>query len=231
MANMRRSTSFSSGLSSSDSDMANIILNNLPFDDSDLQDDTRNVSLGRFMTAWSQAEVVWGFIFRKFLDLHVEVGMVVFDAIGVKEQLEIVSTLGDFLKTPSERDALAKATQDLKSLSLKRNKIVHSSWGLYDGEAARYWRGLTHIHLSEIMNESPKGKSLRTERIFTVTDLANLTAYVVQTRKELEHILKSVMPEPGPHARQMAERQASKEAMRNATPDRQEQRSIPKDSI
>jgi hypothetical protein len=185
--------------------MASIILNNLPFDQSDLDDPVRNIALGRFMTAWSQAEVVWGFLFRKFLDLDYEVSSIVFDNIGVKEQLEIVSCLAEFLKNDHEVALLKMVTDEVKSISVMRNKIVHSSWGLFDGEPARFWRNLTSANFEEVQSGSQRGKSYLGSRIFTVTSLNLLTERTVKAREALEEALETIHPEPGPHGKRMAE--------------------------
>lgn len=194
--------------------MAGIVLNNLPFDEADLADPMRHIALGRFMTAWSQVEVVWSFLFRKFLDLSPQIALVVSDKVKINTQLAIVRELIEYLPQEDDRSALGTAISTLEKIASKRNKIVHSSWGLLNGEAARYDHALSSDKMEEVMNETPKGNSIRANHIFTIRDLEEITSATVSLRDNLENALHTIRPEPGPWGREQAERQAQRDERR-----------------
>jgi len=171
--------------------MAGIILNNIPFDPNNLADDERNAALGRFMTAWSEVEVVCGFLFRGFANLEADIGGAIFDRVGVREQIDILGALVELSDDPAAA-ALPGLLDEANNLSKARNKLVHASWGLFNGQPARFWQGLTSSHLSRISEETAKGKSERVKFIFTLSDLGDLTRRCTAVRSKLEGCLHAV---------------------------------------
>jgi hypothetical protein len=91
--------------------------------------------------------------------------------IGTREQLKIVNALIDQNALKEFQDEAKGAIKIVDALSEKRNKIAHAGWGIYNGESARFWHGLTSANLSEIVRNSPKGESLRAKNIHTISDI------------------------------------------------------------
>jgi hypothetical protein len=194
--------------------MPSIILNNLPFPESDLSDEMPNLALGRFMTIWGQIEVVCNFLFRRITDLESDVSTIVFDNVGTKEQIEMLVSLCDFLPRPEQKDHVIKLLERTREFGIKRNKIVHASWGLLDGEPARFWSGMTSAHFDEIRRQTQKGKSQVQKFVFSAGTLEALTAEMVALRQELETALHTVEIPEGPRSRRFQESEAKfREAM------------------
>ncbi|PZO00718.1 MAG: hypothetical protein DCF29_16545 [Alphaproteobacteria bacterium] len=214
--------------------MPSILLNNIPFDDSDLEDE-RNVVLGKFMTVWSQVETLCAFHFRKLAQAQEGLAQIIFDHVGMREQIDILSDLAETLPQEDDRDRMLRLMKDVDGLSVKRNKIVHASWGLFDHEPARFWRSLTAQNLNEIMEQTQKGKSLRTSRIFTTTDLRGLINYGLALRAELEAALQeiSVINEKEDFDRQLSERRAKyrEQALRGVAPIRMIEEGLPDEVV
>lgn len=118
-----------------------------------------------------------------------------------RDQLNILKRLVDFLPIEDDKILLASILREIDEISVKRNKIVHSLWGTFNGEPARYHRDLTFSKIEEIMYETDKGKSLRGSSIFTVADLKQLTEQTVRLRDALIQALHHINPEPGPQTR------------------------------
>lgn len=165
--------------------MASLVYNNLPFDQNDYNDVDRNVILGRFMTAWGQVEATCGFLFREILDLDYSQSFFVFETITTQHQLEIMKgLLEDNLETPHYeklRDIVAR----VGLVSAKRNKIIHAGWGQYNGEVARFYRGITRKQSDEICSETQRGKNLKTTHIHTLTEIEAASSEALQVYQEL----------------------------------------------
>ncbi|UVK51883.1 hypothetical protein DBIPINDM_005206 [Mesorhizobium sp. AR02] len=185
--------------------MVGVVLNNLPFPESDILDERPNLVLGRLMTAWGQIEVTCNFLFRKLTDLHLDAATVVFDTVGNKEQIEMLIGLAGFLPRADQREAFSGLLSSVKTLSIKRNKVIHASWGTLDGEPARFWSGLTSTHLNEIMSGSQKGGGYLQNHVHTVTRLDGILSEMVQLRHELQNALDFEFPH-GPASRLRRER-------------------------
>lgn len=140
--------------------MAAIVLNNVPFPASDLEDEAPNLALGRFMTAWSQVEVVCNHLFRHLAGLDSDVATIVFDNVGTKEQLAMLSELCESLPDATQRQEVSTSLKSAQEFGVKRNKLVHASWGYLNGELARFWSGLTSAHLKEIQSDSQRAKAM-----------------------------------------------------------------------
>jgi hypothetical protein len=188
--------------------MPRIIRNNLPFPESDLSDEMPNLALGRFMTIWGQIEVVCNFLFRRITDLEPDVSTIIFDNVGTKEQIEMLVSLCDFLPIPEQKDRIITLLDRTREFGIKRNKIVHASWGLLDGEPARFWSGMTSAHSDEIRRQTQKGKSLLQKFVFSASTLEALTAEMVSLREELEAALRVVEIPKGPRSRHFQESEA-----------------------
>lgn len=168
--------------------MASILLNNIPFPDSDM-DAGPNASLGQFMTAWSQVEVVCGhlmFAMAKvpFADKDPE-----FQAVESRDDV-------DRLKKKMATDAIAGPyaglADDFRSLFDRRNRIVHAVWGKLSGEPARFWHSLSNEDYDLIGSESPDGLRLRATCIHTVADLIQLTADCTRIWRALNDVVRLV---------------------------------------
>lgn len=172
--------------------MASIIYNNIPFDENELRDHATNFALGQFMTAWSQAESLCGFLFRVLSQISYEIANTIFDRVGTREQIEIVAELIESMPDPDRRARGVAALKEVEDISKARNKIVHAGWGLFNGEPARFWHGITSARFEEIRGETPKGKSDRERFIFTISDISNLTQRSVSAREQLETLLHEI---------------------------------------
>lgn len=175
--------------------MASIIYNNIPFDPAELSNPDTNFVLGQFMTAWSQTESLCGFLFRELSQISYEIANTIFDRIGTREQIEILAELVDLIPDGDRNSRAAVALKEVEDISKARNKIVHAGWGLFNGEPARFWHGITSARFSEICQESPKGKADRARFIFTITDIATLTKRSVTVREQLETLLHEIARE------------------------------------
>ncbi|AZO29999.1 hypothetical protein [Mesorhizobium sp. M1B.F.Ca.ET.045.04.1.1] len=184
--------------------MPSIILNNIPFPDTDISDDHPNLALGRLMTAWGQIEVVCNFLFRRLTDLHVDAATIVFDIVGNKEQIEMLIGLTELLPREDQRKVLSDLLSSVKNLSTKRNKVIHASWGKLDGNPARFWSGLTSAHFDDIMSGSQKGGSHLQNHVHTVPQIESIFSKMVELRGQLEQALDFEMPE-GPSSRRQRE--------------------------
>ena len=141
------------------------------------------------MTVWSQIQGICGFLFKEFTGIPPETAQIIFDRIGTKEQIEILDAIFATFQDENERASGERLMRQVEAISVRRNKIVHSGWGLYNGEVARFWHGLTSAHFDEIMRETPKGKSQRERFIFTLTDLNRLTGHGNDVANMLEGFL------------------------------------------
>ncbi|MCA0015875.1 hypothetical protein LB561_22035 [Mesorhizobium sp. B292B1B] len=188
--------------------MVGIILNNLPFPESDISEERPNLALGRLMSAWGQIEVVCNFLFRRLTDLHLDAATIVFDTVGNKEQIEILTGLAELLPNAAQRDALSILLSSVKAFSIRRNKIIHANWGTLSGEPARFWSGLTSTHFDEIWSGSQKGDGYLQNLVHTVTRLEGIVSDMVQLRLKLEKALDYEIPDgpSGRHQREMMEK-------------------------
>lgn len=168
--------------------MVSVHLNNLPFDEGEVTDQTRNFALGQFMTAWSQVECIYGFLFRELSQINPEIAIIIFDRVGVKEQLEIVTELAERISSEDFRSRATKALSEVQNISKARNKIVHANWGLLNGEPARFWQGLSTARLQALRDDTPRAKSDRQNYVFTLPNLRDLTERCLKLRAELESI-------------------------------------------
>lgn len=172
--------------------MPNIVLDNLPFPQEDMDDERRNVCLGRFMTAWAQVEVVCSFLFRELTGARSENALIIFDRITTNEQIKIVRELANQIADETVRTALVDEMKNVENESEKRNKIVHARWGAFDGEPARFWNGMTRENINDIVNEMGKAISLRSKNIHTIEDIDTLTASLLVRRDNLHGYLGKV---------------------------------------
>ncbi|TPN60017.1 hypothetical protein FJ981_00325 [Mesorhizobium sp. B1-1-4] len=172
--------------------MAGIMYNNIPFDENDLSNPDTNFALGQFMTAWSQVESLCGFLFRNLSQIGYEIGNIIFDRVGAREQIEILTELIHLMPNAEQRESASKAMKEVESLSRARNKIVHAGWGLFNGEPARFWHGITNAHFDGIATDTAQGKADRERFIFTLPDIATLTGRSVSVRQTLESILQEL---------------------------------------
>lgn len=175
--------------------MASIIYNNIPFDPNDLSDHEPNFVLGQFMTAWSQVESLCGFLFRDLSEIRFEIATIIFDRVGTREQTEIVTELIDMIEDGQLRDMARKALVEVEALSKARNKIVHAGWGLYAGERARFWHGISTSRLIEIGRDTDRGRADRARFIFTLNDIRALTTRCVATRDAMQEVLAATLQE------------------------------------
>lgn len=175
--------------------MPSIIYNNLPFDEADLTNSDTNFTLGQFMTAWSQVESLCGFLFRELSQIRYEVANIIFDRVGVREQIEILAELVVNIEDTSRMEIASAAVKEVEALSKARNKIVHAGWGLYNMEPARFWHGITRQRFSEIGSNTPRGKADRERFIFTLSDIVAATERCVTVRETLEQILRETSHE------------------------------------
>lgn len=168
--------------------MVSIFYNNIPFEEEDLTGNDHNFVLGRFMTAWSQVESLCGFLFRELAGLDHNIGPIIFDRVGTREQIEIVGAL---LENSDELAEHALLLEKAQKISVSRNKIVHAGWGKLDGEPARFWHGITTKHWDSMVGDDDgKARATITKYIFTTTDMARLTEECVSLRDELSAVLK-----------------------------------------
>jgi len=144
------------------------------------------------MTAWSQTESLCGFLFRELSQISYEIANTIFDRIGTREQIEILTEFVDLIPDPERKGRGTSALKEVEDISKARNKIVHAGWGLFNGEHARFWHGITSARFSEICQESPRGKADRTRFIFTISDIAALIARSVAVREQLETLLHEI---------------------------------------
>lgn len=203
--------------------MPNVYLNNIPFDPEFLADTEANAALGRFMTVWSQIEVMCGFIFRSMTGFRAEFTIVFQDNVDVKEQIAIVQELSESVADQSARQDLVAAMGKVQTMSTKRNKIVHASWGRLDGVPARFYNGLSHSRIQELFRGTQRGKTYPGTWVFTVAHLNQLTIDGVALRDELEALVDRVK-DPNDPASQMQElrlrlREARLELARLKNPD------------
>lgn len=175
--------------------MPGILYNNIPFDEADLTSQDSNFALGQFMTAWSQVESLCGFLFRDLSNVGYEIGTIIFDRVGVREQIEILAELAALMPNAEQRESALVAMKEVEFLSKARNKIVHAGWGLFNGERARFWHGITNAHFDGISADTAKGKADRGRFIFTLSDIATLTGRSISVRQTLEAILQEVEKE------------------------------------
>lgn len=175
--------------------MASIIYNNIPFNPDDLSNIENNFALGQFLTAWSQTESICGFLFRELSQISYAIANTIFDRIGVREQIEILTELVATIPDAERNERALMALKEVEELSKVRNKIVHAGWGQFNGEAARFWHGITSSRLSEISQESPKGKADRIRFIFTISEIAALTTRNANVRSKLEILLNEIINE------------------------------------
>ncbi|MGJ8570632.1 MAG: hypothetical protein ACSHXI_08030 [Hoeflea sp.] len=172
--------------------MANIIYNNIPFDENELSHHGTNFTLGQFMTAWSQVESLCGFLFRELSKIEYEIANVIFDRVGVREQIEIITELAESITDPRLRTEAAISLKEVEAISIARNKIVHAGWGLFNEEQARFWHGITSARFDQIARETEKGKADRVRFIFTLTDITHLTERSLGVRQRLESVLHGI---------------------------------------
>jgi hypothetical protein len=170
--------------------MARIVSNNAPFPEDDLTDPERNFALGQFMTAWSQVESMYGFLFRELAEIPSDSSSIIFDRVGVREQLEIVQALSDAKLDGDDKTKAETILDQVEKISVLRNKIVHAGWGKINGESARFWNGLTGRNLEEIAGDTQKGLSLRERYIHTISHMTNLTARCTGLRDQLYPIVQ-----------------------------------------
>jgi len=175
--------------------MVSIVYDNLPFPESDLASDEQNRELGRFFTAWGQIEVAYGFIFRELTQIDRDIGSIIFEKIGVKEQLEVLDELADLIAKPEAQKQLLLGISSARALSAFRNKLAHSRWGAFDGEPARFWMGLTEAHVQEIQNGTDKGKSHRAKFIMTLSDIKRLVKEAISARDILLKLHEALLLE------------------------------------
>jgi len=168
--------------------MPGLSYDNIPFPDSDMAPGP-NKALGRFFTAWGQVEVVYGMIFRDLCGMDRDMGQIVFEKIGVREQLDILDDMTELIADDHLRTALETALQAIRAISVARNKIAHSRWGLIDGEPARFWVGMTNAQSTAIWRNEGRGPTWREKFIFTVPQIQALTESCVTQRDVLHTVL------------------------------------------
>lgn len=172
--------------------MPSLIYDNLPFPETDLSSTPNNRALGRFFTAWGQVEVVYGMIFRELCNLAHDIGAIVFEKIGVREQLDILDDMIELIDDNDLRGGLAVSLIAVRKISVSRNKIAHSRWGTIDGQSARFWVGITTAQASDIAGEQRKGPTWRNKFIFTVDQINALTNECVAERDNLTQRLHAL---------------------------------------
>jgi len=131
--------------------------------------DDYNRSLGAYMTAFSELETAVYLAFSRMAGLEPEASRIIFDKIGNREQIEIVSELALIDKRlTSDFTNLKKM---LSECSSRRNKIVHGSWWLIDGVPARVWNGVSTKDRENISGPSDKAVSNRKRFAFTLEQI------------------------------------------------------------
>jgi hypothetical protein len=164
--------------------MASIVYNNLPHDPADFTDQASNFALGQFMTAWSQLEAVIGVLFAELSGIPREKADIIIDEVPNKDRITILERMAA-ISDDATRTALGPLISQTRTLGERRNRIVHAGWGTFNNERARYWHGLTSADFDEIWKETSKGQSLRAKGIFTMGDLARLSAEAVVLKDRL----------------------------------------------
>lgn len=181
--------------------MAVIEYNNFPFEAKFIDGAAHNEAFGRFFTAWSQVETAYCFVARQLTAMEPTIVSTLLDKARTTEVLEIITRLVGEMADQPRKQPLLGALASAKELSIKRNKLVHAGWGLFNSEIARFSHELTTEDFMEIANESQKGKSKRQNRVFTVQDIEQLTAKCIKTRDELTELAFS---SPNKHFEQMS---------------------------
>jgi hypothetical protein len=155
--------------------MAVIVYNNIPHDPGDLTDNLSNFALGQFMTAWSQVEAITGFIFSELCGAPYETARIIIDEVPAKDRITILERLAA-IADDATSSVLSPLLLQMVVLAQRRNRIVRAGWGMLSGKRARFWHGLTSADFDQIVNETPKGQSLRAKSIFTIDDMSKLTS-------------------------------------------------------
>lgn len=170
--------------------MPSLMYDNIPFPESDMAP-VANKALGRFFTAWGQVEVVYGMMFRDLCSMDSDIGGIVFEKIGVREQLDILDEIAELVEDNELRAKMASCLKAVREISVARNKIAHSRWGLIGGEPARFWVGITRMQSRAIAHEESRGVTWRARFIFTVPEIRELTQRCADRRDELIELLWS----------------------------------------
>lgn len=134
------------------------------------------------------------FVFRSLSDVPTQSSIIVFGGyITTAEQIEIIIVLSEEILEDSKNTRIQSVMKRVKELSVKRNKIIHGQWGTLDDREARFWRGLSQKHITEIaFNKKP---SRRKDNIFTLEDMTNLTKEAENIREELIKINRDLIQE------------------------------------
>ena len=169
--------------------MASLIFNNLGFDFRPHGLEAANTALGAYMAAWSELENACSFAFADLAGLNSSVSTIIFDRVGTREQIEILVALIE--ASDAVDDPTKGRVAEFQKASVQRNKIVHAAWGLYNDQIARFWNGITSANTDDLVNETPKGKSLREKNIHNLADLERERARCVDLQEVAETIVKT----------------------------------------
>jgi hypothetical protein len=113
-----------------------------PYQIPTLPQEQRDLTLGRYMDAWSRMEGFVRLIFRDLLDTDWEVATAVFASMGTKQMKDVLLALGSIRLTPDGAKRLVNLGERLAKLNTKRNNIVHGTWVV-----------------NVLMNDAPEGRT------------------------------------------------------------------------
>lgn len=177
-----------------------VVLDMWPFPTDHLHGESHNLTLGRFMTAWSQIEIVCRALFQAAIHVDDDQANIIFDNVSAKDQIIILRNMVSYLTSHDGDDGekLARLLDEVKVLSTTRNRIIHARWGSLHGEIARFWFGITADQVSLMVIEGEGAASCRT-KIFTVPEITAATERCAQVgeglSQQLSNVIRQQMPQ------------------------------------
>lgn len=168
------------------------VLDNIPFDLEELEASVPNEVLGRFVTAWSEIEVVCNHLFRRMAGLDTHLATIIFCHVQTRDIIRICSALAQGLEQDLHRTRAVELFREVRRASEVRNAVFHARWGKSNGAAARFAFQTDYSPLEETI-DTQKARAKQEKGVLTVAEIAEKTTEFVSLRDRLRDFLMELV--------------------------------------
>lgn len=160
--------------------------------------DERDLTMGRFIDAWSSLEDKLFVLFFKLIKTNYDIARAIFaTGIQVKNFTALLITIAPYRLKKLEQKTLKSLCERLNTLASKRNRIIHSVWLVEtrsnNPQWVRIYSPISIEHWTELLKpfnpRNSNNQSVRKINRFTIQQLAEVVKEIEKLHEDFDKLI------------------------------------------